>query len=132
MNGLSKFLPMTLLTGAMLMAAGCAVYPEGQGGYYDNSGPPPHSARNGYQRPYGGHDVRYDARLGVYLVVGMPDYYYLDNYYYRYDRHRNNWYYSQNLKRDWRNYDERRLPPGLAKKYARRDEPRYRNRAWDY
>ena len=132
MESLSKFLLMTVLTGALLMASGCAVYPDNYGRNDRNYGPPPHTAKHGYRQPYGGYEVRYDAHLGVYLVVGMPDYYYLDDQYYRYDRSRNHWYYSHDLDKGWRDYDERRLPPGLAKKYARRDKHRDRNRDRDY
>jgi len=57
-----------------------------------------------------------DGNLGVYIVVGLQDYYYYDNNYYRYDRDR--WYYSNELDRNWRDYNESKLPPGLAKKYG--------------
>jgi hypothetical protein len=123
MKSLSSFLVMTALAGAVFMVSGCATYPDHR--YDSNYGPPPRTANHGYHQPYNGHEVRYDARLGVYLVVGMPDYYYLDNHYYRYDRNR--WYYSQNLNDGWRDYDERRLPPGLSQKYARRDNNWNRN-----
>jgi hypothetical protein len=126
MKSLSSFLMMTVLAGAVFMVSGCVAYPDHQGRYDRSYGPPPHTARHGYRQSYNGHDVRYDARLGVYLVVGRPDYYYLDNNYYRYDRNR--WYYSQNLNDGWRDYDVRRLPPGLSKKYAKRDRNRDRNR----
>ena len=45
-----------------------------------------------------------DGNLGVYIVVGLQDYYYYDNNYYRYDRDR--WYYSNELDRNWRDYNE--------------------------
>jgi hypothetical protein len=131
MKGLSKFLGMTAMTGALLLAAGCVVYPHGNAGNDRNYGPPPHAAKHGYRQPYNGHEVRYDAHLGVYLVVGMPNYYYLDNQYYRYDQNR--WYYSQDVNKGWRDYDERRLPPGLAKKYAHEDQHHDRkNKDRDY
>ena len=132
MKGLSKILVTTVLTGAILMASGCAVYPDEQGGYGRNYGPPPRTANDGYQQSYGGHNVRYDSHLGVYLVVGMPDYYYQNNQYYRYDRNRNRWYHSRDLNKGWRNYDERKLPPGLAKKYSKRDGNHDRNRDRDH
>jgi hypothetical protein len=126
MKSLSKFLGMTALTGALLMAAGCVAYPNDYARNDRNYGPPPHTARHGYRQPYNGHEVRYDARLGVYLVVGMPNYFYLDNQYYRYDRNR--WYYSQDVNTGWRDYDERKLPSGLAKKYTRKDQRQNRNK----
>ncbi len=122
MKSLSKFLGMTALTGALLMTAGCVAYPDNHRGYQRDYGPPPHTAKHGYRQPYNGHEVRYDSHLGVYLVVGMPNYYYLDNQYYRYDNNR--WYYSQNVNKGWRDYDERRLPPGLQKKYANKNHDR--------
>jgi len=120
MKNLSKFVGMTALTAVLLVAAGCAVYPDNHGENLRDYGPPPHTAKHGYRQPYNGREVRYDAHLGVYLVVGMPDYYYLDNKYYRYDRNR--WYYSQDVNQGWHDYDGRRLPLGLQKKYARNDQ----------
>lgn len=120
MKGLNKFLGMSVLTGSLLMTASCVTSPNDYGRNDRNHHPPPHSANNGYRQKYNGHEVRYDAHLGVYKVVGKRNYYYLDNQYYRYDRKR--WYSSQHVDRGWRDYDERRLPPGLAKKYARKDK----------
>lgn len=120
MKDLNKFLRMTVFTGAFLMAAGCIAPHHDQRGNDRYNHPPPHSANNGYRQEYNGHEVRYDARLGVYKVVGMRNHYYLDNQYYRYDRNR--WYYSQNVNEGWRDFDERRLPPGLAKKYSHKNK----------
>jgi len=124
---LEEKLVKTALVSALLTATGCAVYPDNHGRNDGNYGPPPHSAKHGYQQSYGGHEVRYDANLRVYLVGDMPNYNYLDNQYYRYNQNR--WYYSQDLNRDWRDYDERNLPSGLANKYAKNDK--YQNKHHD-
>ena len=62
-----------------------------------------------------GREIRYDARLGVYAVVGFPDLYFLNNIYYRYDY--DHWYWTHALGRSWCYCNDGDLPPGLAKKY---------------
>ncbi len=107
----------TLLLTAMLCAGlaitGCVAYPAHREGVY---APPPRAPAPGYHQMYYGHDLRYDVNLGVYLVVGMPNHYFYHDNYYRY--HEDRWYHSHDLKGNWRTYDERKLPPGLAKKYG--------------
>jgi hypothetical protein len=76
----------------------------------------PHSHGYGYTYSHYGHDLRYDNHLGVYIVVGMPHHYFYHDRYYRYYDDR--WYSSAELNGGWRHYDQRRLPPGLAKKYG--------------
>jgi len=113
---------MKLLLGSMFISSaltmsGCAVYPAQPYGY--GYGPPPHAPAHGYRYKYHDHDLIYDANLGVYVVIGFTDYYFLDDYYYR---HRyDGWYYTRDFDRDWRPYRDNRLPPGLAKKYRDHD-----------
>jgi hypothetical protein len=121
-----RFFLTAIMIGSVSAASGCFVYP---GRSNDGYGPPPHAPAHGYRNQHQGHVVRYDASLGVYVVLGLPNYYYNNNVYYRYDR--DDWYYSHSLDRDWRHCDERNLPPGLAKKYKARKKykkkgPRHR------
>ena len=109
--------------GAMFLASalamsGCVVYPAHP--HDPGYGPPPHAPAHGYRYKYHDHDLIYDAGLGVYVVIGVTDYFFLDNYYYHH-RH-DGWYYSRDFDRDWRQYKDNRLPPGLAKKYHDRDD----------
>jgi len=109
-----------LLVASVVTMTGCAVYPVQQA-QQDNRGygPPPHAPAHGYRQHYNDQDLVYDSGLGVYLVVGYPDYYFLDNSYYRHSN--DGWYYSQRADRDWQAYNQDRLPPGLAKKYRGKD-----------
>ena len=104
---------VTVITCAFLALSACVATPTPRGEVY---APPPHSPAPGYQQMYRGHDIRFDAGLGVYVVMDLPNYYYFDGNYYKY--HRDHWYSSHDMKSKWRDYDERKLPPGLAKKYA--------------
>ena len=113
MKGLSRIFITAVIIGAVLMVSGCAVYTAR---YDEGYGPPPHAPAHGYRYKHQGHDVVYDSNLNVYVVVGLQDYYFYNNYYYKYDHDR--WYYSKDLDRDWRDYKESKLPPGLAKKYG--------------
>ena len=116
MKVLNRCLLSTILVGAVMMISSCATYPDQRGaGYYD--GPPPYSPEHGYRYRHQGHDIVYDANLGVYIVLGQQDYYYYDNNYYRRDGDR--WYYSRDLNRDWRDHRGDNLPAGLTYKYSR-------------
>jgi len=112
-----KALLGTVFVISALTMTGCAVYPEHHHGY----GPPPHAPAHGYRYKYHDHDLVYDANLGVYIVIGVTDYYFYDNFYYR--RSHDGWHYSREFDRDWKPYKDhdRKLPPGLAKKYRDHD-----------
>ena len=125
MNILARALNAGLISCALLVASGCAVYPAH---YHDERsyGPPPHAPAHGYRAKYQNHELVYDSRLGAYIVVGLPDYYFYDGHYYRHDH--DSWYYSRYIDRDWHGYNERKLPPGLAKKYHDDDNGRGRGK----
>lgn len=114
MKNLKQSLGMTALAAILSMTASCASYPDNPSEKYSSYTEPPHSAKHGYRQQHNGHEISYDENLGVYQVIGMPDYYYLDNQYYRYDGNR--WYNSKDVSKGWRDFDESKLPPGLAKK----------------
>lgn len=129
MNGLMRIVTGGLMISVLLLATGCAVYPAHR---HDDHGygPPPHAPAHGYRAKYDNHDLIYDSHLGVYVVLGLPDYYFYDGHYYRHDR--DGWYSSKRTDRDWSRYKEKKLPPGLAKKYHDdghdRDKDRDRDR----
>jgi hypothetical protein len=106
----SASLVSALICGALLVSA-CVTHP-------------PHHRGYGYGYAYHGHshNLRYDNHLDVYLVVGRPHYYYHNDHYYRY--HSGRWYSSRQLSGGWRDYDHRKLPRGLAKKYGRDNKRR--------
>lgn len=112
-----KTLLATLLVASVFTVTGCAVYPVHDHGR--SYGPPPHAPAHGYRYKYDAHDLVYDSNLGVYLVIGYPGYYFLDDSYYRYNN--DGWYYSKQVDRNWQQYRQGRLPPGLAKKYQGND-----------
>lgn len=116
----AKLLLVGICVGSLLTMAGCAVYPAYPHDY--GYGPPPHAPAHGYRYRYHDHDLIYDANLGVYVVIGFADYYFLDDYYYHHRR--DGWYYSRYFDRDWRSYRDRNLPPGLARKYHDDDRDR--------
>jgi hypothetical protein len=88
-------------------------------------GPPPHAPAHGYRRKHeqayhahtGSVELVFDSGLGVYMVVGMSDYYYWNNTYLRIsDGH---WWVSTYLDGEWRPRDAGSLPNGLKAKYAK-------------
>jgi len=114
MKGLNYLFRMIAMSCAAAALAGCVAYPAGQRESYP---PPPRAPAAGYHQEYRGHDLRWNASLGVYVIMDLPNHYFYNGDYYRY--HRGQWYYSRDMKKRWRHYDERKLPPGLAKKYPR-------------
>lgn len=94
-------------------------------------GPPPHAPAHGYrrkQRSHGGGEVDlvFDAGLGVYVVVGVPNRYFWDGYYLRLDD--DQWYASVDLDGDggWEPRSEGKVPPGLQKKRGHSKGPKGR------
>lgn len=114
MKNLNKSLIQTVLLGSFVFSTGCSVHTVHDHGY----GPPPHAPAHGYRYKHHGHELVFDSGLGVYVVVGLPGVYFHDGAYYRFDH--DHWYYSRELKDDWREYkDDRGLPPGLMKKHGK-------------
>ena len=119
MKNMKVLLGSMLIGSALAMTTGCVVHP----GYdhHNGYGPPPHAPAHGYRHKYNNHDLLYDSGLGVYVVVGVPDFYFIDGNYYRHSH--DGWYYSREYDRDWKPYKDhdRKLPPGLSKKYRDHD-----------
>lgn len=127
MNTTARKIILVILAGSALTLSGCAVYPAHSGYVYEqySNGPPPYAPAHGYRSTYNAHNMVYDSHLGVYVLLGLPDQYYYDNVYYRYNS--KNWYYRHNDKDKWRKYDKRKLPPGLARKYQDNDRGQHRD-----
>ncbi len=110
---LSKEITSILVTSicVVIMMASCSeevVYRRPGRGY----GPPPHAPAHGHRRKYvNGVEMVYDAGMGLYVVVGWPDYYYYDGTFYR--LHAGLWQVSLYPDRDWGPLGHRVLPPGL-------------------
>lgn len=73
--------------GAVLLSTGCIVVdpsgpPRAAHRHYD-SGPPPHAPAHGYRHKHRGHDLVFNTELGVYVVVGLRDVWFLDGNYFR-------------------------------------------------
>jgi len=79
------------------------------------TGPPAHAPAHGYRRKYiSGVELVFDSGLGVYVVVGHPDHYYHDGYFYR--LHGGLWEMSLSLDGHWKVASEKSLPAGLRVK----------------
>ena len=88
-------------------------------------GPPPHAPAHGYRRKHeqayhshtGSVELVFDNGLGVYVVVGMSDYYFWNGSYLRIRD--GQWWVSTYLDGDWRPHDTGSLPNGLQARYAK-------------
>lgn len=123
---LSLALALASLVGVPL--AGCVVVGAPAGRHYD-SGPPPHAPAHGYRMKHHGHEHVYDSELGVYVVLGLSNVWFLDGSYFRIAGDR--WEVSVGAPGPWRVaavsavplrlYQKRHPhgePPGLAKKHG--------------
>lgn len=105
---------VAVLAGGVLSA--CVYGPEPGGG------PPPWAPAHGYRRKHpSGATLVYDAGLGVYVVAGMPGYYYVDDRFYRIVD--GGWHAAVDINGPWHGSNTRGLPPGLAKKQGRGGPP---------
>ena len=79
------------------------------------NGPPPHAPAHGYRHKHKtkGVELVYDSGRGVYVVVGLPDHYYFDGYFFRVRGNR--WEISLNTDDGWEPIYEDSIPPGLRK-----------------
>ncbi|MCX4189573.1 hypothetical protein [Methylophaga sp. OBS3] len=85
---------------------------------YQRGGPPPHAPAHGYRHKHYNHDLEFDSRLGVYAVIGRPDYYYWDSRYYRY--YDGYWQFAADLDGRWYR-DDGHVPRQLYRSYGGND-----------
>jgi len=92
--------------------------------YSDKHGPPPHAPAHGYRCKHRhGHDdveLVYDSSIQVYVVAGRSGHYFLDGYYFRVTD--GGWYSCKSVSGPWVRCSSERVPPGLAKRYARHED----------
>jgi hypothetical protein len=69
-------------------------------------------------------ELRYDAELGVYLVVGVRDLYYLDAVYYRLEGDR--WSVGSRAGGPWKVVERGKVPPGLRSKHRHKHKDKHR------
>lgn len=80
-----------------------------------SDGPPAHAPAYGYRRKHANNvEIVYDSSIGLYVVVGHPDHYYYDGYYYR--LHDGLWEMSLEFDGNWKIASENSLPSGLKVK----------------
>jgi hypothetical protein len=60
--------------------------------------------------------LEYNSNLGIYVVIGLPDHYFIDGIYYKKTKH--GWYSSHDAEKDWKEYRKDFLPGKLDKKYG--------------
>jgi len=101
---------------ALLMPTSCSRY-----GIYHKptvskgKGPPAHAPAHGYRRKQvAGMELVFDSGRGVYVVVGLPDHYYHEGYFYR--LRGGLWEMSLKPDGDWKAAPEKSLPMGLQVK----------------
>lgn len=72
-------------------------------------GPPPHAPAHGYRHKHQGHDLDYDVKIGVYMVVNVPDTYFYDDLYIRLSSD-GRWMVSARLNHGWRPAASHEIP----------------------
>jgi hypothetical protein len=115
-----KRLALATLAAAAL-ALGC-VHVHEDNRHESKGGPPPWAPAHGYRHKHAGHELRFDAHLGVYVVVGLPHVYFQSDHYYR--REHSEWQRCRNLdKAKWKAIDVAEVPDALVKHYAKGPKP---------
>jgi len=92
------------------------VHEHDHGHEHEHNGPPPHAPAHGYRHKHGGHTLEYNYDLGVYIVIGMTDYYYSNGTYYKLTKH--GWFSSHDIDKGWNEYKKDVLPGKLHHKYG--------------
>jgi len=91
------------------------------------NGPPAHAPAHGYRRKHmSGVELVFDSSVGIYVVVGHPDHYYDNGYFYRLEG--GLWEMSLSLDGHWKIASEKSLPAGLRVKVKANDNGRGNNR----
>jgi hypothetical protein len=99
----------------VLMTTSCSTYSVYSQPTVTKAGPPTHAPAYGYRRKQvSGMELVYDSGLGLYVVVGLPDHYYNDGYFYR--LRGGLWEISQKPDIGWKVVSESSLPQGLRGK----------------
>jgi hypothetical protein len=108
-------------------SSGCVIHhhherpPGSQKVVVQKSGPPPHAPAHGYRHKHrsahGDVQLVFDSGLGVYVIVDVPDHYFHGDRYFKHVK--GVWYTSERLDRDWVVISARKVPAGLAKRYAK-------------
>ncbi|MEN8160654.1 MAG: hypothetical protein ABFS41_11345 [Myxococcota bacterium] len=118
---MSRPLVATLL-GCAIALAGCVHVHDHDRGRRDTQahggGPPPWAPAHGYRhKHHHGADLRFDAHLGVYVVIGSPHVYFHGGHYYRYaDSH---WERAGHWrKKKWKRVEGHAVPGKLVKRYS--------------
>lgn len=106
----------------------------------EGNGPPPwapaHGYRHKHQRAYQSReqtvDLVFDSNVGVYVVVGIPNYYYWDGAYLRLEA--GHWWRAQYLDASWTPCPAEALPGNLRSKPVTRyrGPPRDHRADWDH
>ena len=108
------------LAAAGLALAGCVHVEERHESHHEHvearRGPPPHAPAHGYRHKHRTLDLRYDQVLGVYVVIGHPDHFFHEGYYFR--RASSRWERCRSWKKaDWTVVAVEIVPVQLAKHY---------------
>lgn len=75
-------------------------------------GPPPHAPAHGYRaKTHDGVELVFRSDLGVYVVVGVSGYYFLDEVFYHREGH--GWVTSEHMDGPWQSVSISGVPPGL-------------------
>jgi len=83
-------------------------------------GPPPHAPAHGYRYKHQqGVELRYDAGLGVYVVIEIPDMYFNDGLYIRWSTS-GYWEVGHHYKGPWRAAAANEVPYTLDKKKGKK------------
>ena len=89
-----------MASSAILLSA-CTVVKVHEDGY-EHNGPPPHAPAHGYRHKHKKHDLEYNSDLGIYVVTGLAEHYFIDGIFYKRTKH--GWYSSHDIDKAWKEH----------------------------
>lgn len=110
-----RHIALATLAAGLLALTGCVH--DHHHHHKSKGGPPPWAPAHGYRHKHHGPDLVFDARIGVYAVIGHPHVYFHDGHYFR--RVSSRWERCRDWKKGkWKGVEVARVPEPLVKHYA--------------
>jgi predicted small secreted protein len=118
-----------VLSGCNTVGVGGRVSVPAEKQKHKKKGPPRHAPAHGYRHNHQGHDIVYDAKIGAYIVINIPDTYFHNNMYIRLSTD-GRWMVSANLNNGWRVESGTEIPHRLKQQKEYEYKRKHKNKKY--
>jgi hypothetical protein len=108
---MARHLTLALLATVVTVSGCIGVSVDGDPGPGRGHGPPPHAPAHGYRHKHHGTELGFDAKLGVYVVIGLPHHYFDHGRFLR--LRAGSWEVGASLDGPWHAYSSSSVPASL-------------------